>query len=116
VRALPAPLFKVDVATKGDTFVIRAAGELDLFERPHLDRALQEAETSRADRITLDLAELTFIDASGLFAVLAASRRSALDGNRLRITPGRGSVADMFHLTALDMTLPFEDDRASPTP
>jgi hypothetical protein len=36
-----------------------------------------------------------------------AWRRSMSDGNRLRVTSGRGNVAYMFHLTALDTVLPF---------
>lgn len=48
------------------------------------------------------------------FALVAASRRSRSNGNRLRVTRGRGSVAGMFRLTALHTTLPFSS-RPTPT-
>ena len=100
-------LFAIDAVEEDGACVIRLEGELDLFECPRLERALQKAEASAAIRILLDLEELTFIDAAGLGALVAAGSRSVSDGNRLQVTPGRGSVADIFRLTALDMVLPF---------
>lgn len=106
------PLFAINAAEEGDTYVIRVEGELDLFDCPRLESALQEAEASHAIRMLLDLEELTFIDAAGLSVLIAAWHRSMTDSNRLQVTPGQGSVADMFHLTALDMVLPFIPPRS----
>lgn len=103
----PRPLFAIDAAKEGGAFVIRVNGELDLFECPRLERALREAEASHAIRILLDLEELTFIDAAGLSVLVAAWHRSVADSNRLQVTRGKGSVAGMLRLTALDMVLPF---------
>jgi anti-anti-sigma factor len=101
------PLFAISAAEDGDTYVIRVAGELDLSGCPRLEHALREAEVSHAIRILLDLDELTFIDAAGLSVLVAAWHHSMTDSNRLQVTPGRGSVASMFRLTALDLVLPF---------
>jgi len=95
---------------ESDAYVIRVEGELDLFERPRVERALREAEASHATRILLDLEGLTFIDAAGLSALVLAWHRSVADGNRLQVTRGRGNVAGMLHLTALDRVLPFIAD------
>ncbi|HEX3239674.1 MAG TPA: STAS domain-containing protein, partial [Solirubrobacterales bacterium] len=62
---------------------------------------------SAADSVLLDLEELTFIDAAGLYSLCAASSRSIEKGSRLRMTRGKGHVAAIFHLTALDAILPF---------
>jgi anti-anti-sigma factor len=101
------PLLTVDTAHEDETFVVRITGELDLFECPRLVRALREAEATHAPWILLDLEELTFIDAAGLGVLVVAWRRSLADGNRLRVTQGRGDVAGLFCLTALDTRLPF---------
>jgi anti-anti-sigma factor len=98
---------KIDAAQDADAYVISVGGELDLSGCFNLALALGEAEGSQADQILLDIEDLTFIDSSGLEIVLWASRRSARNGDRLRITRGSGNVADMFRLTALDVTLPF---------
>lgn len=105
--AFSLPLFAVSAAREGDTCVIQLQGELDLFDCPRLEHALHEAEATHATRILLDLEELTFIDAAGLGTLVAAWHRSVSDGNRLQVTPGRGSVADIFRLTAIDTVLSF---------
>ncbi len=109
------PLFAIDAAREGDTSVLRVSGELDLFECPRLERALRDAEASQAVRILLDLEELTFIDAAGLSVLVAAWRRARTGKNGLQVTHGKGSVADMFRLTALDVVLPFVPLRAGPS-
>ncbi len=107
--AIPIPLFEVDAAQDGDTFVVRVKGELDLCQRPLLERALAASEASDARWVLLDLDQLTFIDAAGLHALLLAAHRSSGHGGRLRLTHGKGDVAEMFRLTALDLTLPFRE-------
>jgi anti-sigma B factor antagonist len=89
--------------------VIRADGELGAPGCRYLESALADAERSQAGRIVLDLDGLSFIDAGGLQTLIGASRRSASNGNRLRLTRGRGEVARLLRLTMLDLTLPFTD-------
>ncbi len=89
-------------------YVVELSGELDLTSREEFDRALDGAEASDAPRILIDLDRLRFIDSTGLQGILAAKRRSAMRPDRLRVTRGTGFVADMFRLTALDKTLPFD--------
>lgn len=104
---VPQPLFALEVVDDGDTFLIRLRGELDLTHCPHLDLAFAESRASEAASVLLDLEELTFIEAAGLHSLCAASSLSAAAGPRLRMTPGRGAVAAILRLTALDTTLPF---------
>jgi anti-sigma B factor antagonist len=101
------PALRIDALGGPDACLIRVRGELDLEGCPELELVLREAEQTQARRIILDLEQLTFIDSTGLGTLLHASRRSASSGYRLRMTRGRGHVADMFRLTALDRTLPL---------
>ena len=103
------PLLALDASDRPDAYVIRVEGELDLSGCPDLESALAKAEHSQADRIVLDLEGLSFVDASGLGALVHASRRSADSGNRLSLTRGTGEVARIFRLTTLDLTFPFTD-------
>lgn len=102
-------MFAVDAVEEDDMFWIRVNGEFDLSRCPLFDQALAQAKASDAGCIRLSLDGLTFLDAAGLHTLLAASRRSAANGCRLRMTRGRGEVAAMFRLTALDLTIPFYD-------
>jgi anti-anti-sigma factor len=110
----PHPFLTIHAEEQRDAYVIALEGELDLAGCADLDLVLSEAERTRASRIILDLEELTFIDSSGLDALLAASRRSASNGNRLQLTPGNGNPADMFRLTLLDIKLPFTEPALCP--
>jgi anti-sigma B factor antagonist len=101
------PALRIEALRGPNASLIRVQGELDLEECPELELVLREAEQTQAGRIILDLEQLTFIDSTGLETLLAASRRSAGNGDRLRVTRGRGHVARMFHLTGLDRTLPL---------
>ena len=103
------PLLKIDAEHQHDAYVVHVEGELDLAGCPALESVLTGAEQSQADRILVDLDELSFIDASGLRVLVGASRRSASNGNRLRLTRGRGEVARMFGLSLLDLMLPFTE-------
>jgi anti-anti-sigma factor len=97
----------IETAEEDGTYVIRLRGELDLSSCDEVDAELKRAEAGSFERILLDVNELDFIDSSGLQVILRAKRRADSSGRRLRITRGKGHVADMFRLTALDMTLPF---------
>ena len=98
---------EIEVRQEDGTYVIRLIGELDLGSTEAVDAALHKAESSGSNEILLDVDSLRFIDSSGLQAILRAKRRADAGGKRLRVTRGTGHVADMFRLTALDMTLPF---------
>jgi len=100
---------QIETAQQDGTYVIRLLGELDMTSAPQVDEALLRAEATASARILLDVDSLEFIDSSGLQAILRAKRRADGTGRRLRITRGTGHVADMFRLTALDMTLPFAE-------
>ena len=98
---------EIETAEEDGTYVIRLSGELDLSACEAVDAELHRAEAGAAKRILLDVNALEFIDSSGLQVILRAKRRADRSGRRLRVTRGTGHVADMFRLTALDMTLPF---------
>lgn len=108
------PALEIDAVLGPDACLILVRGELDLASCPDLELAIGDAEQTEARRIILDLEELTFIDSSGLRTLLTASRRSAANGSRLQMTRGKGDVADMFRLTALDKGLPLIDPCLAP--
>jgi anti-anti-sigma factor len=107
--APPHSFLTIHAEHRSDAYVIELEGELDRSGRADLEFALSEAEGTRADRIILDLERLTYIDSAGLEALLEAMRRSASNGNRLKLTRGTGDPAEMFRLTALDITAPFTE-------
>jgi anti-anti-sigma factor len=76
------------------------AGELDLASASTLTTAV-EAVRSRDHiaTLTLDLAELEFIDSSGLASLLQIEKEFSEAGLSLRVTGERGQVKDLLLLT-----------------
>ena len=94
----------------GGTHVVRLTGELDVAGCDRVEEALRDAEATEASRILVDIDGLRFVDSHGLRILLRAHRRDVVTGaGRLRITRGRGHVAELLRLTAIDQTLPFAD-------
>jgi len=104
----PETHLEITTERDGDTYVVRLAGELDVAGTDLVDRALTQAEESDAGRILVDIDRLEFIDSHGLRTLLRAHRRDEESGaGRLRVTRGRGHVAELLRLTAIDQTLRF---------
>jgi anti-anti-sigma factor len=101
------PFCEIRACNEGGAHVIRVRGELDRSHCSTLEGALADAESSQATLVLVDCNELQLIDAAGLHSLLAASRRSAGEGDRLRITRGDGSVAKTFRVSGLDAVLPL---------
>jgi anti-anti-sigma factor len=104
--AEPQPL-TVRTAHRQGVYVVAPYGELDLATAPEVQRELERAERSDAAEIVLDLGGLTFIDSTGIRMVLHADQRSRMDGDRLRLLPGRDQVHKVFALCGLVDRLPF---------
>jgi anti-anti-sigma factor len=87
--------------------VIRLRGELDIDSAPDLERALLRSRPAR-ERVVLDLAELKFMDSTGLRVLLRA--RVAADEGRweiaLRNVPP--TIRRLFDMTGVHDALPAE--------
>jgi anti-sigma B factor antagonist len=98
----------VDEQRDGEAAVVALTGELDVAGAPRLQRTLArliaDTETSA---LTLDLLQLTFIDSSGLAAIVYASRLCEQRGCKLSVIRGSDAVHSVFEMTGLAEHLPF---------
>jgi anti-anti-sigma factor len=89
---------------------VQLLGEMDLSVIGSVDREMRRAEAGDASRIVLDLAELEFLDASGIRLLLNVTARSKGNGGRLCITRARSpQVQRVIDLTGASEVLPFLD-------
>jgi anti-anti-sigma factor len=64
-----------------------------------------------ADDLVLDLSQITFIDSTGLYGIVAAVRNAQAQGLTLRISSSLGpQVSRLFKLVGMSDTLPLVDD------
>ena len=94
----------VEVESRGEVVVVRAAGEVDAATAPQLAAALEDGDAARA-AVELDLGGVTFIDSSGI-RVLARVHAAAVDAGRpFAITAAGEPVRKIFAMTGLDALL-----------
>jgi anti-anti-sigma factor len=93
----------------GDEYSITVAGELDLATCDMLLNGLASALGSDARKIVLDLRELTFMDSTGLRAIVGAEREARDQNKELVILRGPSAVQRVFEITGLESKLPFAD-------
>jgi anti-anti-sigma factor len=108
VAALPPGGLSVSISGREPAVELALAGELDLATVELLRRALEEIEARRPAWLVIDLSELSFIDCSGVRALLEEHRRAQARGRPLlQIRSGPAPVQRVFRLTGLECALPF---------
>jgi anti-anti-sigma factor len=88
--------------------VLTPAGELDIVSAPLLEQhAGQAVERGEHDALLLDLSGLSFIDSTGLRAIVEIGDICKKRGRDFSLAPGPPAVQRLFEVTGLDEVLPF---------
>jgi anti-sigma B factor antagonist len=88
-----------------DVTVVTASGLLNMAAAPELRQAIHDALGDGPPRIVVDLAEVEFIDSSGLGALIAGLRAARDAGGDLRIAAPGPQVVMVLQLSNLDRVL-----------
>jgi len=94
--ALPPPFTCSYMNGGADAAWVHVRGELDIATTPQLERAL---DASQARVVMLDLREISFIDSSGIHAIVRACIRARHAGRRLVLVRVPANVGGMVALT-----------------
>jgi anti-sigma B factor antagonist len=90
--------FWVEVARDQHEPVVIVHGELDLANGPHLQQRLQDLADSTVGDIVVDLADVRYIDSTGLAALLEASDRLVRTGRRLSVLNPSAQVIRLLEI------------------
>jgi anti-sigma B factor antagonist len=100
--------FHVEAETSPDHVVVRLQGDLDMATTADLQRTLALILADAPPRVTVDLAQLEFIDSTGIGALVGGFRRAQDLGSAFGLRfPGR-PVMKALHLTGVDQMMPIE--------
>lgn len=103
----PVPLrIRHDMDANGSARLI-LAGEIDMSSVDLLIRGL--ATVPATDNLVIDLAGVTFLDSTGIAALIVAHRRAAATGRRLAVINARGIVRRVLDITGTFPTLAGQD-------
>jgi anti-sigma B factor antagonist len=92
--------FQVSSVRDGDELVVALAGEFDLHGRDELQAALVSA-VEVAPQVLVDLADVRFLDSSGLHALVAAHQLAKERGRSLYVANATGTVATILEITGI---------------
>lgn len=80
----------------GTSVEVVLTGELDISTYDDALQRLEEAERGGPDVLVVDLAELQFVDSTGVRLILFADERARLAGRRLALRLGDGLARRVF--------------------
>jgi anti-sigma B factor antagonist len=89
--------------------IVAPRGRLDLSSASTFRERLRQVITAGTARLVVDLAEVTFVDSSGLGAVIGGLKAARRVGGDLRIARPNQQVQLVLKLTSLNKVLrPYE--------
>jgi anti-anti-sigma factor len=89
----------------GGVTVVRPEGRLDLLSAAELKRLLVEEVGAGQNRLVVDLMGVTFIDSSGLGALIGGLKAARTAGGNLRLARAGEQALTILELTTLDRVL-----------
>jgi anti-sigma B factor antagonist len=89
--------------------VLAVSGDIDLVTAPSVERELLRAEESH-DLVAIDLSKTSFLDSTGLHAIMEANLRLRGRGGRLFILQSPPQIRRLFELTGLSDHLDVVQD------
>lgn len=90
--------------------VVGITGELDCATAPILEERLADLLSAQGNlRVILDLADMTFVDSSGLSAFVTAYRHLSERGGLLSLRGPTDSTRKVLEVTGLNRILPVDD-------
>src|SRR5262245_34155153 len=99
---VPAQLFlTVKEGANDGEMTVGAAGEVDLSTSPALGQALEAALADATSQLDLELGDVTFLDASGVSAILVAYNSARCRGVRIRLVRPGTFIRRILELTGV---------------
>jgi anti-sigma B factor antagonist len=102
------PLLDVQAIVTPTRHTLVLSGELEITSAAELQDLVARIGAEGTGRdLELDLTGLTFLDSTGLQAIIIAQRLCRENEIGFMLTPARGAVQHLFEITGLTDVLPF---------
>src|SRR4051795_6035185 len=95
-----------------DRHLVAVRGDLDLHTAPELREALDRAIDEGRNRLVVDLTETSYMDSSGLTALVLAHKRVRKRSGQLVVVNVDPSIGRTFEITGLHLLFPLVRERA----
>jgi anti-anti-sigma factor len=105
---------EIEIQNSDERTLVTLSGELDASTASFLYDKLSDLEVDNVQHVVLDLAQVTFMDSTGLGVIVTEHKRLQHSGGSLTIFAPPSSVRRLFEITGLDGVLdvvPVNDER-----
>jgi anti-anti-sigma factor len=105
---------EIEVQSSDERTLVTVSGELDASTATFLYNRLSDLEVDDVQHVVLDLAQVTFMDSTGLGVIMTEHKRLQHAKGSLTIFAPPSSVRRLFEITGLDGVLdvvPVNDER-----
>ena len=92
-----------------DGVILRPVGEIDLSSAAHLRQQLGEVQGGQPARLVINLAEVPYMDSSGVATLVEAMQISRRTGTKLILCSMQDKVRSIFEIARLDMVFSIVD-------
>lgn len=100
----------INSRTEGTRRIVVLAGECDLATAPQLQEAVADLRAPEVSELILDVAELAFMDSTGLGVIVGALKRLRETGGVLKIAGAQGAVSRVLEVSGIDRIIPMFAD------
>jgi anti-sigma B factor antagonist len=107
---LEAAPFDITLTHTPGRATLTLVGELDLATTPRLNQYLTMLARTHKGLVVIDLRQLTFLDSTGVTALVAADSYARRDGWNLAIVKGPPQVQRVLEICGLTEVLPLADE------
>lgn len=97
------------IQREGDVAVLELHGVLDVASAPTFQTALQSILDEGGNRVAVDMADVSFMDSSGLGVLIAAYRRLSGGGGQIALVNVVPAVHKVLQLTRTDQLFSLHD-------
>ena len=92
----------LNVRTVEDRPVLDVVGEVDVYSAPELRERLAELLNASAPSLIVNLADVTFLDSTGIGTLVAGLNRAVQFGGTLTLVSDHDRILKLFRITGLD--------------
>jgi anti-sigma B factor antagonist len=103
-------VLEIAVSESGGVRLLRLRGELDMAGVDQFERLLAADQAPEAATFVLDMRGLTFIDSSGLRALIMADERVRAKGGRFVVVRGSDRVNEVLEMTGVARQIELVDE------
>ena len=100
---------KITKTTQQDVVIYCINGDIDINSSPDIRKTFAELTASCQKKIVINLAEVSYIDSSGLATLVEMLKKIKSYGGRLRLSNLADKVKGLFEITKLEKIFQIYD-------